>query len=142
MDTETQTVAVVLINQTKVLLVKHLQKASHPTGIWGLPAGRVEDGEAFVVAAQRELYEETGITVATEDLVLLPAEYRALMQRKNGTERMVMKVYLCLKKVNGKDLKASEETLPQFVELLEVSSYPLLPNVLNAIKEGKLIGKK
>lgn len=42
-----------------------LQMKRHPNahigGTWGVPGGRIEDGERPVVAAVRELYEETGL---------------------------------------------------------------------------------
>lgn len=39
----------------KILLIKH------PEGHWGFPKGFIEDGETSFHAAQRELFEETGI---------------------------------------------------------------------------------
>jgi ADP-ribose pyrophosphatase YjhB (NUDIX family) len=43
----------------KVLLV---QRAKPPRGLWSLPGGQVEWGEPALVAADRELLEETGVT--------------------------------------------------------------------------------
>ncbi|MFA6043100.1 MAG: NUDIX hydrolase [Patescibacteria group bacterium] len=49
-----------------VLLHRPLHK-SHG-GKWGVPAGKMELGETEVQAMVRELFEETGIQVAEEDL--------------------------------------------------------------------------
>jgi 8-oxo-dGTP pyrophosphatase MutT (NUDIX family) len=36
------------------------------SGLWVLPAGRVEDGESFEEALQREMQEESGLTVTID----------------------------------------------------------------------------
>ncbi len=36
---------------------------------WGLPAGKVEDGESLLTAMRRELLEETGLSVGASSLV-------------------------------------------------------------------------
>ena len=38
---------------------------------WGLPSGKVEEGESDTTAVQRELYEETGYRVSKDKLELL-----------------------------------------------------------------------
>lgn len=40
-------------------------------GLWGLPGGRVERGEALRAAAVRETWEEVGLTVRPADLIPL-----------------------------------------------------------------------
>ena len=48
-----------VVKDRQVLLVK---RANEPdAGKWGFPGGKVEFGETLEVAAQRELFEETGI---------------------------------------------------------------------------------
>jgi 8-oxo-dGTP pyrophosphatase MutT (NUDIX family) len=46
-----------------------LFQRSRDTGLWELPAGAAEPGGSFRATAARELFEETGLEVAEEDLV-------------------------------------------------------------------------
>lgn len=52
-------VGAILISNGKILLIK---RGSEPgKGLWSIPGGAIEAGENIYEAAQRELYEETGI---------------------------------------------------------------------------------
>lgn len=61
------TAAGILIQNDKVLLVKHKK-----LGIWLNPGGHIEEGELPHQAAEREYFEETGVTVAAYCLEPLP----------------------------------------------------------------------
>lgn len=52
-------VLAVVIRHNQVLLV---QRANPPdAGLWGFPGGKIEPGEPLLAAAERELFEETGV---------------------------------------------------------------------------------
>lgn len=130
-----KTVAVVAFQSATVLLVKHLAKSDHINGVYGLPAGRNKEGESDIMAAERELGEETGRKTTINNLIFLPTIYEADIPRKNDVPlRMTMKVFYCSK--HGGELKESSETKPEWVEISKLSSINLLPNVLNAINEA------
>lgn len=127
------TVAVLIIKDKSVLLVQHGEGASHITGIFGLPGGRVDLGESEKEAATRELAEETGLVA--KNLQEFPNNtYIATIQRKNGVGRFSWKVFLC-SEYSG-TLKNSSETVPTWIEISKVSTYKLLPNTEKVIEEA------
>lgn len=131
----TETVGVLIAKDNKVLLVKHTESARHLTGSYGLPAGRIEQGEEAIDAAVRELAEETGLTVLKEDLIHLPHQFLADIPRKGGLiERFRWNVFIA-KKFDGQ-IKESDETVPEWVEFGKVNKLNLIANTENAIKEG------
>jgi len=52
-----------------LLLHRHPEKSQG--GKWGLPGGKLEVGETAVQAVKREVHEETGITIAVENITHL-----------------------------------------------------------------------
>ncbi|MFE5597491.1 NUDIX domain-containing protein [Streptomyces sp. NPDC056549] len=64
--------AVIVHDQTtnRVVLLQRSGNAKFAQGLWDLPAGKNEPGEPITETAVRELYEETGLTVAPESLTL------------------------------------------------------------------------
>lgn len=100
-------------------------------GILGLPAGKIDPGETAIETAARELEEETGLVTSVADLVPLPSKYQATITQKDGTKIFDWYVFLC-KKYEG-ELKKTDETEPFWVEVEELGSIELLPNVHDAI---------
>ena len=58
---------IVLVDK-KVLLVKNRLRSEYKkhynSGFWGFPKGHLEEGETPIIAAEREVFEETGFEVA------------------------------------------------------------------------------
>jgi ADP-ribose pyrophosphatase YjhB (NUDIX family) len=126
-------VTVVVIEDGKVLLVRNGNSSDHPTGIYGLPAGKVDDGETWEEAAARECFEESGIRPIK--LIKLPTFYEADIQRKDGS----LKKFCCWSfycpEYEG-ELRKTDETEPIWVELTEINKLPLVVNVDKMIGEA------
>lgn len=131
---EINTVGVVILDGNKVLLVKHGEAGNHITGTYGLPAGKLEENEEYIDAAIRELQEETGLIADKKDLILLPTEYRATLEGKNGPRKMFMKTFVCTT-FEG-ILQSSDETIPEWVDLAGLETIETIGNVKNAINEA------
>lgn len=113
---------------SKVLLVKHTDKAGHVASVYGLPAGRIQEGESEEVAAMRELKEETGLVVESTDLVKIPKEWFAEIKRADGTVKHLSLAVFIAVEYSGV-VTASDETIPEWIERSQLSNYNLLPNV-------------
>lgn len=70
------TVSSAVLKDGKVLMLKRPDCCHSFPGMWSLVAGKIEDGEAPVDAAVREIKEETGLTVGEPDASLSPIYVR------------------------------------------------------------------
>ncbi len=126
---------VLLIKNNRILLVKHGFKASHKSGFYGLPGGKVESGESLKEAAVREFDEETGLKTKIDDLKEYPGnEYQGIVRKKEGVDEYNMTVFLC-SSYSG-SLRSTNETTPYWLEIDKIGEFELLPGVDIVIKDG------
>ena len=133
-------IGVLIIENEKVLMVKHTENAEHLTDTYALPAGRLEPGESLKSGALRELFEETGIIAKEEDLIKFPKPFYADILRKSGETLSFKWDVFVAKKFTG-EIRESDETIPEWVDLDKVKNLNLLINTQNAINEGLKILK-
>lgn len=68
-------VYLILIRNNQVLLLRR-QNTGYEDGNYGLPAGHVEDNESITHALSREVKEEIGLDIKSEDATLVHVMHR------------------------------------------------------------------
>ncbi len=137
-----KTAGMVLFKDDKVLLVKHLSKAGHITGTYGIPAGRLEKWETEIDCAIRELKEETWLTVNKKDLKEINDYFIADIKRKSWeTKTFWMRVFT-IKDFTWNLIWEDNETIPEWIKLENFGSIKLLPNMKKIINKAKQIWTK
>ena len=53
-------------DQSEILLLKRSVSSQYGPGLWGFPAGHIEEGESPEECAERELFEEIGADISVE----------------------------------------------------------------------------
>jgi len=89
-------VKALIFRNGKVLLVKHVSPKSGFTW-WAFPGGGVEEGETIFAAAERETFEETGLTVKAVRVKFI----RQLLDFKNGNN--VLELFVTTSNIHGKE---------------------------------------
>lgn len=57
------TVKAVIVYNGEILLLKRIRPSTDGLGVYELPGGGLNEGESFRVALNREIFEETGLTI-------------------------------------------------------------------------------
>lgn len=97
-------VGAVVFKDGKVLLVK--RKFAPSRGFWAIPGGKIKLGETMQQAAEREIFEETGIHIIAEK----PIHSFDLIQRdETGKIRFHYVIVDLLAKYAGGELKAGDD---------------------------------
>ena len=110
------TVGVVCLRDDQVLLIK---RGTPPRlGQWSLPGGRLERGETTIVAALRELAEETGVEATL--LGLVDVVDGLFTSRETGaTTRHYVMIDYAARWVSGEPVAGDDAAEARFVSLGE-----------------------
>jgi 8-oxo-dGTP diphosphatase len=125
----TTRISVVVIDEGKILLVRH-RKGNRQ--YWVLPGGRLEYGETFQECGVRELKEETGLDVEIQGFLFLS---EAIAPDRS---RHIVNVYLRAKVVGGTMRLGNEPVLAgvEFVPLAEITQLTLFPPIANVLAQS------
>ena len=70
MDTEQVRKAVLINDEDRVLILRSSDKNEKHAGEWDLPGGHIHEGEGDIEGLKREVKEETGLDIASPEMVL------------------------------------------------------------------------
>lgn len=130
-------VAIVILRDNKILLVKHRKSGRE---YWLLPGGRVEWSETMPHALKRELLEETNLNVHVGEIIFIS---EAISPDNN---RHIVNVFFEGKLIGGQ-LKVGEEeilTAAEFIKIEELDKLLFFPCVkkelISWIKDKRFMG--
>jgi len=129
-------VGAVVIHQGRVLLVRRLRPPGQ--GQWAIPGGKVDLGETLAQAAEREILEETGLTIAAGE----PIYTFELVDRdsEGGVRYHYVIIDLAAEYVSGKlragdDAEEARWVAPEELETLGI--HPRTRELLGKFNFGK-----
>ena len=126
-------VGAVVIHDGHVLLV---QRGRPPRlGMWTFPGGLVEVGEPVMVAAQRELREETGILAEPVDIVDV---YEVIDRDGDGRVRYhFVIVEVLMRYIVGEPSPGDDAAAVAWVPLTDLKTFPVGPGVVRVIARAQ-----
>jgi 8-oxo-dGTP diphosphatase len=122
-------VGAVVFKDNKVLLVK---RAKHPArGLWAIPGGKVELGETLQQAAQREILEETGITILSKNPIYT---FDVIEKDENNQIRFhYVIVDLVADYISGQPIPGDDAEEVRWVSSLELKNLDVNPGTLKVL---------
>lgn len=117
---------IVFNEREQVLLIQRNQRPA--LGLWSIPGGRQEPGESLAEACEREIFEETGLTVKAVSIV-------AVVERRIEEFHYVIIDFLA-------SLEAAGDRLPQaggdaaqarWIDVRQLPEYPLVETLQEII---------
>jgi 8-oxo-dGTP diphosphatase len=122
-------VSVAIIKQDQLLLVERARPPAQ--GMFAFPGGRVEPGETLEEAARRELFEETGLSVTSLEVI-------ETYELSGPAHRFALTVFLG-RGVSGRLHASDDAASAAFFSLTDAAALPMPASMTDCI--GKLAGK-
>jgi 8-oxo-dGTP diphosphatase len=123
-------VGAIVFNDNKVLLVRRARPPSQD--LWAIPGGRVEIGETLQEAAEREILEETGITIIAREPVYT---FDYIDRDKSGRTRFhYVIVDLRADYVRGKPIAGDDAAEARWVSSKDISALKVSTKTLGLLK--------
>lgn len=124
----------VLFNQRgDVLLIKRDKAPAQ--GLWSVPGGKLEAGEALTACCRREIREETGLDVNVLSVI-------AVVERRIENFHYVIVDFLVALQDRNRctPRAASDVSEARWVDLDTIAAYPLVPGLLAIIHRAAAAG--
>lgn len=108
------------------------------TGNWELPGGRVELGESAVVAAEREVAEESGVTIKVTDLSGVYSDPgHVMVYPATGEARQQFAVCFHARPVDGEPVPDHDETCEAaWVHPRQLPGVPMHPSMRRRVRDA------
>lgn len=116
--TKSAVVCVILSDRGRTLMVSRPENPDH----FGIPGGKLEEGESAVQACVREVYEEAGIRLNGDDLYRLM--YRVVPSRREPNTIYRTYCYVNTTPIRELDYKSSEGLILKWVEPWQIVQPP------------------
>lgn len=114
----------VVVHAGSLLMIRRAQPPA--AGLWTIPGGRVEHGEYLADAVQREVAEETGLSVEVGRLL---GVFEVL-----GEEHFVILDYLATASDPGTPAADDDAVEARWVLLDDVASLPCTPRLVEMLR--------
>ncbi len=124
-------VGAVVFRDNQVLLVERKQPPN--LGQWAIPGGKVRLGESLAAAAEREILEETGITIRAGNPVYT---FELIDKASNGDVLYhYVIIDLLAEYISGQPKPADDVSAAAWVEAQTLSTLPVNPETLKLLRE-------
>lgn len=126
-------VYVLLMQDSAVLLMRRFS-TGYCDGLYSLPAGHLDGGESLKEAAVREVVEEIGVQVKTEDLELVH-----VMSRPKARDAERVDIFFTAKKWHGEPTIVEPNKCDdlRWTKLEDLQSIELVPSVREMFEKFK-----